>query len=165
MPDRECGECSACCYVAEVEQTTAAYSTCPHLTDGARRCSLYGTPARPAVCSAFQCAWLRGFGEESHRPDLSGVLLTTNVTRPGRWACFAGELEPGAVRGRAASLVAAFARAHAAPVIVVEADCDSAGRWIVLRADLVDRAAAMVGPVVCHLADDVLMFERTQPEM
>lgn len=70
---RTCGPCTACCTVPQIEDFSPPYEPCPHLLDlPEHRCAIY--EYRPSDCRLFRCAWLRGWGEESDRPDLSGTM-------------------------------------------------------------------------------------------
>lgn len=76
VPDRECGECTACCHHIPINQddfVKLANVRCVHLSDGGG-CSIYET--RPATCAGWYCAWryLPGLGD-NWRPDNSGVLM------------------------------------------------------------------------------------------
>ncbi len=75
VPGRECGECTLCCEVQnidkpEVQKTSG--SLCKNCVDGG--CTIYET--RYAVCRSFHCAWRQIADlDESWRPDRSGVFL------------------------------------------------------------------------------------------
>lgn len=78
---RECGGCTACCYVIAVEQLDKPFRCdCPHAADG---CALWSGPGgpggQPDVCASYRCAWAMGFGSEEDRPDKSGVLVDFRV--------------------------------------------------------------------------------------
>lgn len=73
MSNRECGECTACCFthpVADLEKP--AGQLCQHCEVG-RRCGIY--TQRPPNCRDYQCQWLMGVGSEECRPDRTGVVL------------------------------------------------------------------------------------------
>ncbi len=72
---RECGECSACCVVLNVdtpEFQKLPGKPCSHLC--AQGCAIHET--RFPVCRAYHCGWryLAGLPED-WRPDRSGVLV------------------------------------------------------------------------------------------
>ena len=72
---RSCGECSACCLTHEVDSEDlykVAGVWREHCTKG-QGCSIYST--RPENCKSFACEWLKGAGEDAHRPDRTGVVL------------------------------------------------------------------------------------------
>lgn len=100
MSDRECGECTMCCKVLDVDHTVGTpewreaaakrhgeplpddmmemFSKpggqwCQH-ADRSVGCTVY--PKRPLVCRLFKCLWLMDIGHEEHRPDRSKVILT-----------------------------------------------------------------------------------------
>ncbi len=73
---RQCGSCKACCtYLSVAEIGKAAGERCKNLSRYG--CKIYKT--RPAECASYECMWMRGFGENSHRPDKLGVLFTPFV--------------------------------------------------------------------------------------
>ena len=161
---RECGTCSACCHVAVVPDLKTGWTDCIHQREDVNgSCAVYGAPERPDLCSSFACSWLRGFGHDDDRPDRSGALLTVNETAPGMIIGFLGELEPGAALGRARHIAVAFAEHNDVPLIVVEHGRDDAGRWVVVRDDLRDRAAQIIGQEYARLSPDVAMYERRRP--
>jgi hypothetical protein len=76
VPDRECGECTACC--TELAITLDGMRklpgvTCEHCVAGGG-CAIYA--ARPAVCRDYHCLW-RSIPQlpDSWRPDRSGFLF------------------------------------------------------------------------------------------
>jgi len=76
---RECGGCTACCYVIKVEQLSKPFrSVCPFVVIG-QGCGIWGGPGgpggQPEVCAKYRCAWLSGYGDEEDRPDVSGILV------------------------------------------------------------------------------------------
>ena len=74
---RECGECTLCCKVLEIEALAKpAGSWCPHCKPG-RGCLIY--PSRPAECRAFSCLWLINDLLGQHwKPSKSRIVLTTS---------------------------------------------------------------------------------------
>jgi len=74
---RECGECTLCCKVTEVEALAKpADSWCPHCKPR-RGCLIYAN--RPAECRAFSCLWLINDLLDQHwKPSKSRLVLTTS---------------------------------------------------------------------------------------
>jgi hypothetical protein len=74
---RECGECTLCCKLLEIEALAKpAGSWCPHCKPG-RGCLIYGN--RPAECQAFSCLWLVNDLLDPHwKPSKSKMVLTTS---------------------------------------------------------------------------------------
>ena len=77
VPGRNCGECSVCCTVLDIdtpEFQKMPRIPCPHLGPGGHGCSIHETTY--PVCRTYHCAW-RYIEEmsEDWRPDRSGVLL------------------------------------------------------------------------------------------
>ena len=76
VADRNCGECSVCCVVLNVD--TKEFQKlpgvpCGHLCEGGG-CSIHAT--RYPVCRVYHCGWrYLGFLGEDWRPDKSGVLI------------------------------------------------------------------------------------------
>lgn len=80
---RECGGCTACCYVIEVKELGKGFrKQCRHVVEG-HGCGIWGGPGgpggQPVVCARYRCAWAMGFGAEEDRPDKSGVLIDFRV--------------------------------------------------------------------------------------
>jgi len=74
MKGRECGTCMACCTYLEIEMVgSGARKPCKFSKkDACGSCSIYD--GRPSVCRDFSCVWLDGYGNDSSRPDKSGIL-------------------------------------------------------------------------------------------
>jgi hypothetical protein len=75
---RTCGPCAVCCTTAQVaELKKPANTRCSRLVDGESpacgSCSTYQD--RPGACQVYRCAWLEGYGDDSHRPDLCGIVV------------------------------------------------------------------------------------------
>lgn len=83
VPDRECGDCTACCTHLAVNSPDFAKPAgipCHHLSpDG---CSIHAT--RPPICRTWFCVWRRRADlPDAARPDRSGLLVSLNfVDRP-----------------------------------------------------------------------------------
>lgn len=82
---RQCGECTVCCTYLRISVLgKPGLQPCSHLCSPAvdgytgQGCGIYET--RPEVCSGYRCKWLDGHGEETDRPDRSGMLID-NVLR------------------------------------------------------------------------------------
>jgi hypothetical protein len=76
VPGRECGECSVCCVVLNVdtpEFQKLPHHRCQHLKTGGG-CGIHAT--RFPVCRAYHCGWryLAGLPDD-WRPDRSGILI------------------------------------------------------------------------------------------
>lgn len=68
---RRCDGCTACCAACGIgELKKPMGQVCEHECE--QGCAIY--TKKPAECSQFQCAWLQGIGDESHRPDLVGLV-------------------------------------------------------------------------------------------
>lgn len=70
---RSCGACSLCCTVLRVDEIAKlAGTTCEHVRE-AGGCEIHA--ARPQICRAYRCLWLRGKLEDTDRPDKLGAVL------------------------------------------------------------------------------------------
>lgn len=83
LPHRSCGPCRACCTVYDIDDAPVrklAGVVCPN-HDGSG-CTIYAT--RPETCRVFHCQWRYGpMLAEEWRPDLSGVVITTQRVASG----------------------------------------------------------------------------------
>ncbi len=89
VPGRECGECSVCCVLLNIdtpEFQKMPRTDCAHLAPGGKSgCTIHAT--RPPVCRSYHCAW-RCMPElgDGWRPDRSGVLIEfTNEGFPAHY--------------------------------------------------------------------------------
>lgn len=75
VPTRSCERCTVCCTVMRIDALDKPEGArCAHLrSHGRPGCATYAS--RPTECREWACLWLVGHGEESHRPDKSGILL------------------------------------------------------------------------------------------
>lgn len=80
-----CGACSLCCRLIEVTELSKPRDTwCPHCDKAGGGCTIFGSPARPAACSEWQCVWLQSQSNSDQdkrlppglRPDRTHVVLT-----------------------------------------------------------------------------------------
>jgi len=70
---RTCGECSECCKTHQViELKKRAGKWCRFRVKGLG-CRIY--QKHPKGCVQFECQWLKGHGEESDRPDRTGIVV------------------------------------------------------------------------------------------
>ncbi|WP_413699459.1 hypothetical protein ACLKMH_18665 [Psychromonas sp. KJ10-10] len=79
VPGRECGECTACCVVLQIDDQDfkkPAEQACENLMDKGG-CKIYA--CRPNVCQDWYCAWrFMAQLDETWRPDRSGILLRSD---------------------------------------------------------------------------------------
>ena len=82
VPDRECGECQACCIVTAIDKPQIqkmANSPCRHSLCGG--CDIYET--RPPVCREYYCGWRRkDLFPAGWRPDKSGLFFELEAGQP-----------------------------------------------------------------------------------
>lgn len=91
-PLRECGSCTSCCTLLEVEAVgTSVNEWCKHCEAG-KGCTIYDD--RPQMCRSFSCAWLQGHLGDEWFPETSGLVVhfsqdAVNVqvdsNTPDRW--------------------------------------------------------------------------------
>lgn len=79
---RTCGTCSACCTPLGIDSDglqKAPGVPCRHLGPNRQGCTIYAT--RPTHCQRYLCAWRNGMGDDEHRPDRLGLLLSGCIVR------------------------------------------------------------------------------------
>ena len=70
---RTCGTCTECCKTHPVDELKKrAGKWCQFRVKG-QGCRIYGK--HPKGCADFACQWLKGHGEESDRPDRTGIVI------------------------------------------------------------------------------------------
>lgn len=84
LPDRVCGDCTACCTTLTVDSPDfkkPAETPCVHLS--ARGCGIHAV--RPHICRTWFCGWRRVAAmPDTARPDRSGLLVSLNFVREPR---------------------------------------------------------------------------------
>lgn len=79
MTDRSCGGCTACCFTHEIPIIRKPIgSWCTHCTISG--CTIYDT--KPAACTNYRCAWLKGVGTDADRPDRVNAVFDLVVRNP-----------------------------------------------------------------------------------
>lgn len=158
---RDCGSCYVCCYVAAIsELEKVSYTDCKHvkcLESGS--CSIFGEEERPFICSKFECSWKRGFGEEEDRPDLNGLMLSTNEMNGGKYI-FAIEVKPqGLDSGK--NMVLQMISKSDFPVIVADygQGYPDTGDRVVIKSSLLERSDKIRADFLSSLADDVSVYK------
>lgn len=159
--DRLCGECSVCCdFVSIDELDKPARVRCRHLTSPGMGCAIYEQPERPAVCRNYLCAWRRGLGRVSDRPDRCGVLLNESAIEGGRFV-LAVELWSGAVTTSAAPMITEVATRTSLPVIISDYESlppDDKGDRVALHTSILYRARRMAGAHLAWLGPEVGLY-------
>ena len=81
LPDRACGDCTACCTVLTVDTpdfAKPAGTPCVHLC--AEGCGIHAV--RPLICRTWFCGWRRVANmPDAARPDRSGLLVSLNFVQ------------------------------------------------------------------------------------
>lgn len=84
VPNRECGECTACCKFIGIKHPKLEKPTnqmCPHCQPGVG-CEVYSS--RPEPCSGWFCCWrMLEDLDDSWRPDRSGLVIRPEGTEGG----------------------------------------------------------------------------------
>lgn len=105
-PERDCGECSACCTAKGVESLhKPVYTPCTHLSANGIGCRIYGD--HPDECKKYKCLWRGGHieGDERRRPDKLGLLFELSQGGAfGQPFVIAWEIRPGAMSEDAARI-------------------------------------------------------------
>ena len=157
---RNCGPCQTCCTVAEVVEGTVnspAFERCSHQCSAG--CDIY--ESRPKRCADFNCSWMRSVGADEDRPDLIGAMIWIARTERGLIG-FAVELAQDAIRTTARDAVCRFVKQVNLPLVVVSygnKPPHDIGDRLVLCKQHVIKAAAMRGPLIETLSDDVSFYE------
>ena len=117
LPDRECGDCTACCTELTVntpEFAKAAGTPCIHLSG--QGCGIHAV--RPRICRTWFCAWRRVASlPDEARPDRSGLLVSLNfINKPQN--CLAG------VSINVRVLAGSDAIANGMAAVVLDSVCD-----------------------------------------
>lgn len=165
--DRECNDCTVCCYVAEIpfeNHTKPPHKKCLHVLNdrgnSPGRCGVYGKDCRPDVCNKFMCAWYRGYGNEEDRPDLSGVMLNIYNLNGGVYI-FVIEVEEGSVLGKGKNIILDMVKKYDYPAIVtsygVEPPHDT-GNMVILKDSLLTRAKRIMGEKIADLTEGVSLY-------
>lgn len=161
MVQRACGSCAVCCVAVGIAVLDKpARVPCRNLDPIGHGCTKHGTSGQPAVCAAFSCAWLGGFGHQDDRPNDVGVMITVQDIPDGRFA-LALEFKPGAALGAGRRMIADVATATRLPVIVSDYESlppDDKGDRVAVHTSILYRARRLVGPLIEWLGPDVALY-------
>ena len=89
---RQCGSCSACCTLLEVEEVGTSVNEWCKYCEAGKGCTIYDS--RPQMCRSFSCAWLQGHLDDNWYPERAGMVVhfsqdAVNVqvdpAHPDRW--------------------------------------------------------------------------------
>jgi hypothetical protein len=156
---RTCGECTVCCTVGGVPALNKEPHERCQYENG--KCSLFGKPERPAVCSSYRCSWLYGHGGEEDRPDKIGVLFSINATKNGN-IHFAIETERHALITSAKSMLRECAEKIPLPIIAVKYGVrppEDKGDWIIVPDNLALFWSRNIGNLLHKIGGSVKMYE------
>lgn len=112
MAERVCGNCTACCKTHQVLSIKKpAGEWCQHCQIGVG-CKIYAS--RPNECQIFECQWLKGYGADNERPDITNVVIdycrtriTGNKKIVSLWEIKTGSLESDFVKREAEKMLQA----------------------------------------------------------
>lgn len=168
ISNRECGECSACCFIGQVhfkEYTKPAHKRCLHVIDKPKKragsCGIFGQECRPSECNSFQCSWLRGIGSEKDRPDLSGVMISINNLNGGTWI-FIVELEENAILGKGKEIILDIVNKFNIPAIVTSYGTKpphDTGEKVIVKDSLLSRSKGLIGNKIDNLSENVNIYQ------
>lgn len=163
LPDRECGECVACCITLKVdtpEFSKPAGTPCRQLTP--RGCSIHAV--RPPICRTWFCAWRRVAQlPDEARPDRSGLLVSINFDRAPRncfeAVCISVRTLPGS--DAIASGMAARVLDILCTQLVAVWFSDGSKKMLMHPEDDVARLVVSGEVPPAHLADEVAAWRRS----
>lgn len=161
---RGCGECTVCCYLGAVpELNKPGHRLCKYqsTTSFNPGCTIYDKSTKPKVCSEFQCAWLRDWGQDEDRPDKNGVVATINKMNGGTWI-FINEMEENALLNGGKGIVLQMVSKIDLPAIVVDYDSkppDDKGNRVVIKEELLPRTDRIRGEYIDHIDDGMGLYK------
>ncbi len=161
---RECGKCAVCCVITEISENNfykCANCPCKYLNNEGYGCSVFGQKQKPNRCTEYECAWLRGFGENNDRPDKSNIMLFINNFNGGIWI-FAIETLKNAYKTSGKSIIIDIVKKMNLPVIVSDFDSKppyDKGDYVVIKKELENRASQIKGEFICELENDIKVYK------
>ena len=135
---RQCDSCTLCCNIAEVQGKDfykPVGEDCIHQCEG---CKIFGQESRPEVCNTYQCAWLRGFGNDEDRPDKIGLLPSINLLFGNKWITII-EKEKDAYKTSGKNLIVDLINKVNLPAIVAINGGTTWGEYVIIKDILEDR--------------------------
>lgn len=160
--ERECGDCDVCCFIGAVPELEPGlnkppHTPCKHQCGG---CAIHDQK-RPGVCVDFQCAWLRGVGDEDQRPDKSGVLCAVSALDGRRpWGVVIETREGGLEDGE--QIIMDLVRTLDFPVFLTGHESKPPNdlvNYAVIKDDLLPRCDKLSGDLVEMMSKDIGMYE------
>lgn len=164
---RQCGDCSVCCDVGQVtfkEYVKPPHSRCLHvINEPVSRpgsCGIFNKDCRPSECKSFQCSWLRGYGKEEDKPNLSNVMVSINNLNGGTWI-FVIELEKNAVIGSGKNIILSMINDFNIPAIVASYGYKppyDTGDKVIVKDSLLSRSKSLIGEKIDNLSENVSIY-------
>lgn len=162
VPDRRCGDCTACCTVLTVDTPDfrkPAGTPCKHLSP--EGCGIHAV--RPPICRTWFCAWRRiADMPDEARPDRSGLLVSLNFESAPR-NCFEGV----SINVRALADSDAIESGMARIILDIVCDrlvpvwfSDGTRKMLMHPANDVARLVISGDPAPAHLSDEVAAWRQ-----
>ena len=164
MEKRECGNCSLCCRIAEVKEGNfykPACESCKFLKQNGKGCSIFGSSKRPKICSSYECAWLRGYGEELDRPDLNDEMISISSFNGGTWI-FVQETKKHAHLTTGKNIIIDVANKVDLPVIISDFDSKPGkdyGDYVLIKDKLDPRSSHIKGDFICDYVNEMKLYK------
>ena len=162
MMERECGECSVCCYIGEVpELKKPPHKQCEYvLTNKCGSCAIFRSKELPETCRNFLCSWRRGFGYDDDRPDQNKVLFST-IHLENQIYTVAIETEKDAITTIGKAMAIQMAASQKLPIIVVKYGMkppDDKGDYVIIHNSITHKCRNIIGEYIQNLEDNVVMY-------
>ena len=161
--ERQCGECSVCCYVGAIpELEKPPHTLCKYVkTDKCGSCSIWNSVKKPKVCDDFKCSWRHGIGSENDRPNINRVLFSTNLVENQHYGV-AVELEDNAITTTGRNMAIDYVTKQKLPIIVVKngnKPPHDTGDYVIIHDDILHRTGMIRGKLIKQLSENVAMYE------
>jgi hypothetical protein len=161
--ERECGECSVCCYVGEIpELNKPPHTLCQYVkTNTCGSCSIWNSKKKPQVCDDFRCSWRYNIGHEKDRPDKNRVLFSTSLIENQGYGV-AVEISENAITTTGKNMAIDYATKQKLPIIVVKNGMkppDDTGDYIIIHDDILHKTGMIRGKIIERLSEKVAMYE------
>ena len=164
MIKRECGDCGVCCILSEIKENdfyVEPYKPCKFLKDCKGGCLIFGKEERPKMCSIYECAWLKGFGDDNDRPDKNNIMISLNDFNGGVWF-FVMETKKYAHRTTGKNIIIEIVNKYDIPVIVSDIDSvypNDKGDYVIIKKSLEKRSKMIMGDFIYNLDDDINIYK------
>lgn len=163
MLQRECGDCSVCCFVGAVPDLNKdTYTKCIYVKEKCKGCcSIFDRRKLPKTCKDYECAWKQGFGPEFDKPNKNHVLFTCNKIENQIYFT-AIELKEGAITEYGEQMALNIAMETQIPIIVVKYGTrppHDKGDWVIITDKTLPRCSRIAGEEIHRFNSEVAMYE------